>query len=217
MSPNASTPTTPITTPTRPETACKQPHTAASKAPSIWPIYAAFHFHPRARANSYEQPASDYYSEGRRFESCRAHYEISANTVFAPSNRREGRPVPSVLPLIFFQTASQGACTYDLDVPVLDPVRIHHTTGILQFPVTIDDTLSPILLFLNYCVPTHRKTIRKPFLHYSLRDMGWSGLIGFPCRHSRCRQFDISTSLCPGNSSGGIEHHVPVKEGTGLE
>jgi hypothetical protein len=136
---------------------------------------------------------------------------------FAPSNRREGRPVPSVLPLIFFQTASQGACTYDLDVPVLDPVRIHHTTGILQFPVTIDDTLSPILLFLNYCVPTHRKTIRKPFLHYSLRDMGWSGLIGFPCRHSRCRQFDISTSLCPGNSSGGIEHRVPVKEGTGLE
>jgi hypothetical protein len=36
-------------------------------------------------------------------------------------------------------------------------------------------------------------------------------------RLHRCRQFDMSTSLCPGNSSGGSEHRVPVEEGTGLD
>jgi hypothetical protein len=83
-------------------------------------------------------------------------------------------------------------------------------------PVTIDDTSSLFLLFLDHCVPTHRKTVRKPFLHYSLMPVIWDVVdsLASACRHSRCRQFDMSTSLCPGNSSGGIEHRVPVEEGT---
>src|SRR5215213_3044403 len=39
--------------------------------------------------------------------------------------------------LALFGTASQGACRCDLDVPVLDPVRLHCATAILFLPTVI--------------------------------------------------------------------------------
>src|SRR5918997_5536717 len=73
--------------------------------------------------------ASDYESEGRRFESCRAHYEIPANTAFLPLeiNVMVGLCLP-FYHLSFRNGLAEGACTCDLDVPVLGPVRTHHAT-----------------------------------------------------------------------------------------
>lgn len=119
--------------------------------------------------------------------------------------------------------APQNTYASDLHVPVSNPVRIHSATGNLGFPGTMDHTSSPVLLFLDHCVPTHRKTVRKPFrkpfLYHSLmpviRDIPDSSASA--CRHGRCKQFGMSTSLCLGNSSGVIERSVPVEEDTGLD
>jgi hypothetical protein len=82
--------------------------------------------------------ASDYESEGRRFESCRARSRKSCKCrYFASTNQPEGWPVPPDAPLGLFGTASQGACRCDLDVPVLDPVRLHCATAILFLPTVI--------------------------------------------------------------------------------
>jgi hypothetical protein len=61
-----------------------------------------------------------YESEGRRFESCRARYEIPANTAFLPLGIK--LKVGLCQPfdhLSFSKPALQGVCACDLKVPIL--------------------------------------------------------------------------------------------------
>jgi hypothetical protein len=105
--------------------------------------------------------------------------------------------------LSFYKRLRRGSVYGRSRVPVLDPLRIHHAVGISRFLVTTDDTSSPIVLFLNYGVPTRRRTVRKPFrkpfLHYSLMPVIWD-VPGSLASHadrvdagdSTCRRLSVS-------------------------
>ena len=90
--------------------------------------------------------------------------------------------------LALFGTASQGACRCDLDVPVLDPVRLHYATGILFLATVIRAAASSTVCsgggrhrsrptILNPCldISTLQSSVQRPTTRSFLRSESRAG------------------------------------------